>query len=404
MMRVLFITPYIPSLIRVRPYNLLRTLCASGHQIHLVALQPPEDREASLADLRELCERVDVFPLTRGRTLWNATLALPTTLPLQAAYSHHPEAERHLYRLVESGRFDVVHVEHLRGAVLAQRLRGIPRVFDSVDSITYLFEQASRFAPRFRQRLIARLDLGRTRHFEARAPLSFDRTLVTSPTDAHALRMLIGDRSDGRIVVLPNGVDLDYFHPTSTTPDPATILFSGKMSYHANSAAALFLAHEIMPRVWQRHPEARLVIAGKGPSPAVRDLGVDSRITVTGYVDDLRPHFARATIALSPLLYGAGIQNKVLEAMSSGVPVIATPQVCSALRAQPGRDMLIGDAAEQLAAHTLSLIDDPERRNRIGASGRLYVERFHSWPEIVRSLTTVYEEACAMSPATRVRP
>jgi len=389
-MHVLFVTPYIPSLIRVRPYNLIRALAASGQTLHLVALQPPEDRSASADGLRAICEQVEVFPLPRSRTLWNALTALPTSLPLQAAYSHHPQVERHLQHLIDSQRFDVLHVEHLRGAVLASELEGIPRVFDSVDSIAHLFEQASRLAPKLTQRLVARLDLGRTRRYEGRVPLVFDRTLVTSPSDAKALSRLAGGAADNRIVVLPNGVDLDYFRPSDTPRDPATVLFSGKMSYHANAAAALHLARDIMPRVWAQRPDARLILAGKDPSPAVRALGEEPRIEVTGFVDDLRPYLWRATVAVSPLLYGAGIQNKVLEAMATGTPVVVAPRVCDALRAQPDRDLLVAEDAERFAGRILNLIGDPAQRDQIGPAGRQYVEQYHDWNKIAQTLIGVY--------------
>jgi glycosyltransferase involved in cell wall biosynthesis len=365
--------------------------------VHLVALQPPEDRFASVDGLREICERVDVFPLSRARTLWNAAAALPGSLPLQAAYSHHPRAEQHLRRLVASGQFDVLHVEHLRGAVLADRLSGIPRVWDSVDSIAFLFEQASQMAPRLTQRLMARLDLGRTRRFEARAPRHFDRTLVTSPIDAQSIQRLAGNGLDGRIELLPNGIDLDYYRSVNARPELATILFSGKMSYHANVAAALYLAQEIMPRVWRQCPDARLVIVGKDPAPAIRNLAVDRRVEVTGFVDDLRPFFARATLAVSPLLYGAGTQYKVLEAMICGVPVVATPRVVGGLQAHPGKDYLVGDDADRFARHILDLIDDPVLQHSIGQAGQQYVQHHHDWSRIARKLVTVYTEVAAQT-------
>ncbi|HLF26118.1 MAG TPA: glycosyltransferase [Anaerolineae bacterium] len=398
-MRILFVTPYIPSLIRVRPYNLIRALAAIGYPVHLVALRPPEDRCAPIDDLRAACTRVDVFPLSRARTLWNALRALPAALPLQAAYSHHPQVERYLQDLAKTGQYAVVHVEHLRGAVLVDRVRGIPRVFDSVDSIAYLFEQTSRQAARLRQRLMARLDLARTRRFEARAPFQFDRTLVTSPADAHAFERMADTHLDGRLTILPNGVDLDYFHPADTPREPATVLFSGKMSYHANAAAALYLAREIMPRLWQRCAEARLLIVGKDPPPSVQELSPDPRIEVTGYVSDVRPFFARATVAIAPLLYGAGIQNKVLEAMACGVPVIATPQVCGALKTQAGRDILIGQDADQLTSAALDVINDPAYQNTIARAARQYVERYHRWGDIAHDLVNVYQ--CLSNPPIR---
>lgn len=396
-MRILFVTPYIPSVVRVRPYHLIRTLAALGHQVHLVALQPPEDRGAPIDTLREACAQIDLFPLARLRTLWNAFTALPTRRSLQAAYSHHPQAERHLRQLVAAGGFDVLHVEHLRGAVLADGVRDIPRVWDSVDSIAFLFEQSSRLAPRLRQRLIARLDLGRTRHFEARAPSHFDRTLVTSPADAQALARLAVQPIDDRIEVVPNGVDLDYFTPGDADGDrPPAILFSGKMSYHANGAAALYLAREIMPRIWAQCPETQLLIVGKDPTAAVRALSEDTRVTVTGTVDDVRPYFRRATLSLAPMLYGAGIQNKVLEAMASGVPVVATPTVCNSLKVIPDQDILLGDVPDQLAAHAVRILKDPLLRRGLSRAGRQYVERHHCWADIVRRLVSIYEQSvCA---------
>jgi len=389
-MRILFVIPYIPSLVRVRPYNLIRALAAHGHQLHLVLLRPPEDRAVSIDSLQTICEAVEVFPLSRSQTLLNAALALPIRIPLQAAYSHQPEAERHLQTLIASNHFDVVHLEHLCGAVLADSLKDIPIIFDSVDSISYLFEQVQQHAPNWRSRLMAFIDLARTRHYEAQLPQRFTHTLVTSPIDKRAFVQLNAANAS-KITVLPNGVDLNYFQPTITTHDPATILFSGKLSYHANVAAALFLAQHIMPLVWEKRADAHLTLVGKDPAPALRALTVDPRVTVTGYLPDLRPYFARATVAAAPLRYGAGVQNKVLEAMATGLPVVATPQVLGALQAEPGHHFLIGDSPQQLANHLLTLIKQPTLRQSLSEAGRQYVETHHNWAVIASELTRIYQ-------------
>jgi polysaccharide biosynthesis protein PslH len=389
--RILFVVPYIPSLIRVRPYNLIRALAEAGHSLHLVLLQPPEDRTASTHPLRPFCEAVDVFPISRIQTLLNGLWALPSGWPLQAAYSRHTQAMQHLQQLAASNRFDVMHVEHLRGAVLADGIQNIPVVFDSVDSITHLFEQAQTQAPRLTQRLMATVDLGRTRRFESRMPFRYAHTLVTSPVDRDAIVALAGRDSSQRLTVIPNGVDLDYFQPT-TVHESATILFSGKLSYHANIAAALYLGQEIMPRVWQQRPGAKLLFVGKDPSPAIQALTQDARVTVTGYVPDLRPYLARATLAASPLRYGAGVQNKVLEAMASGLPVVATPSVVRGLQTEIGNGLLVGDTPQQLADQILLLLDDPELREQLGATGRGYVEEHHNWATSAQKLTNIYEQ------------
>jgi glycosyltransferase involved in cell wall biosynthesis len=169
------------------------------------------------------------------------------------------------------------------------------------------------------------------------------------------------------MVTLPNGVDLDYFHQVESSPEPETVLFTGKMSYHANEAAALQLAQRVMPLVWARCPEAKLVIAGKDPSEVVRQLGKDPRVRVTGFVDDLRPFFWSATVVVAPLVYGVGIQNKVLEAMACGRPVVASRAACEGIAAPPGKALLVGGDPGEMAAQTVALLR--------GAASRLVSDR-----------------------------
>jgi glycosyltransferase involved in cell wall biosynthesis len=194
------------------------------------------------------------------------------------------------------------------------------------------------------------------------------------------------------ISVLPNGVDLTYFTPTKETREPATLVITGKMSYHANVTAVLHLVQDIMPHVWAQRPDVNVWIVGKDPSRAVRTLATRyaPRVIVTGVVPDMRPYLRRATIAAVPLVYGAGSQFKVLEAMACGTPVVATPQATVALAAQPGRDLEVAEGAEAFAQAVLALLDDPARREQLGQAGRAYVEQHHSWDAIVEQLEAVY--------------
>jgi len=320
-------------------------------------------------------------------------LSLPSRrTPLQLAQSRHPRAERHVARLVEHGQFDVVHVEHMRGLALARRLEGAPVVYDAVDSISALFEAAARHAPTWRARLLARLDLARSRRFETRAPFLFSRVVVTSQREAAAFVRLAGPAARDRLVVLSNGVDTEFFRP-SERGCRAAIVFTGKLSYHANASAAVRLIERIMPRVWERQPDAHVILAGKDPPHAVRALGRDYRVQVTGFVDDMRQVFAEAAVAVCPLVYGAGIQNKVLEAMASGVATVMTPAAAQALAAVEGRDYLACHDDENFAAAILELLADERLRRRLGEAGRQYVLNHHRWDVIASSLVQTYELA-----------
>lgn len=392
-LNILFISPYLPSLIRVRPYNLIKALAARGHRLTLLALEPPKEDTSGLKALRQWCQKVEIVPLPRWRPLWNGLQAIPGQTPFQAAYSRSPEMAQMIQRMQASQSFDVVHVEHLRGAELSRAVTKTPIVFDSVDSITLLFEHVLQAGPTWRSRLLARLDLARTRRYESQFLERFHRVLVTSPRDKEALAKLTTTPAlRHQLIVLPNGVDLDYFQPIPIPREPATLVFSGKMSYHANVAAALDLATQVMPRVWERLPEARLIIVGKDPAPALLALTADPRITVTGTVPDMRPYLAQATVAMSPIRYGVGIQNKVLEAMAMATPVVSTPQAVSALQVQAGQDVLVADTPEAMARASISLLTDESLRQGLGQAGRRYVEIHHDWNRAAEKLENIYHE------------
>lgn len=396
-LRILFICPYIPSPVRVRPYNFIKYLAKQGHQVTLLALKPPGEDTGSLPMLRAWCNQVHIIPLPRWRTLWNALCALPSRTPLQAAYSRSPEMAALIGQVQDQGKYDVVHIEHLRGAELSTAVNGTPTVFDSVDSITLLFEHTSASGPTWRSRLMAKLDLARTRFYESQLLQRYPRILVTSPKDREALVRLSTPPQPERIDVLPNGVDLEYFTSLDLPREPATLIFSGKMSYHANVAAALDLAQQVMPLIWPHLPAAKLVIAGKDPSSELRALAQDPRIIVTGTVPDLRPYLAKATVAVSPMRYGVGIQNKILEAMAMGTPVITNSQVLTALQTKPGQDLIIADTPTDTARTALELIEDADLAQKIGQAGRHYVESYHDWQNLVTRLEASYRHVIVSS-------
>jgi sugar transferase (PEP-CTERM/EpsH1 system associated) len=393
-MRILYITPYVPSLIRSRPYNLIKYLSRRGHLVTVLSLQSTEQEERDAEELRSCCHRVETVRLTKQQSLLNCFKALPTMTPLQAAYCHSPVMQRLIDRVLKEEQFDIVHVEHLRGAHFGATVSGVPKVYDSVDCISLLFEKALHAAPSLTSRIVARLDLGRTRRYEGRLISQYDKVLITSPQDKEALSKL-GERSqeqEKKIAVLPNGVDLGYFAFTNGDRELETLVFSGKMSYHANVAAVSYLAQEVMPLIWARRPGVKLEIVGSNPPQAIFALAQDDRVRVTGFVPDLRLYLARATVSVSPMQYSVGIQNKVLEAMATGTPVVASSQACSALKVRDGAHLLVADDPTTFAQRVLRLLDDVALRQEIAINGRNYVEERHDWRAIAHNLENIYAE------------
>ena len=397
-MHVLYITPYVPSLIRVRPFNLIRSLAEHGHRVTLIALAVG-DEIASAAEARRFCHRCEFVTLRARQIAGNLATAFTRRVPLQAAYGHSLQMRERIADVLREEQIDIAHVEHLRASMLGPAIADVPRVLDEVDCISLLLERAARQSPQITSRLVAHLELERTRDYEARLLDTYGRILVTSPEDREALLTLMARRgaadAGDRLVVLPNGVDLDYFSPYAGVREPETLVYTGKMSYHANVASALFLAHEVMPRVWWRRPKAALWIVGKDPPPVVRALSADPRIVVTGYVPDIRPYLARATVAACPIAYGVGIQNKVLEAMAMGTPVVTSGRVQEAIGVTSDDQVLIADDPLDIADQVLRVLGDSALRARLSESGRRYVVGHHHWPTIAGRLVQVYRDAIA---------
>ena len=407
-MKVLYIVPYPPDLIRVRPYNLIRHLAKMGHDVIVATLWSNDQERLAIERLTEEGFQVQSAFISPLRSIGNCLASTVTTVPLQAEYSWHPGFAKLLQDLVFSEfvfpKFDVIHVEHLRGVKYGLYLQTQARkkvlhrrypifIWDSVDCISHLFRQAIQHGNHKVNQLPARIDLGRTERFEGQLTDRFDSVLVTSSIDKDALLSLHqGDQTP--MNVIPNGVDLTYFSPDDQTQrEPATIVVSGKMSYHANIEMVLHLATDIMPMVWASRPDAKLCVVGKDPPREIRKLAKNACIEVTGSVKDIRPYLCRATIAVSPLVYGAGIQNKVLEAMACGTAVISSPQAVSALSTSPGVDIILAESPALFARAILDLLVDPKKRLRVGQAGRSYVENHHNWSTIVSQLENTYNEA-----------
>jgi glycosyltransferase involved in cell wall biosynthesis len=399
-MNVLMIVPYMPTLVRTRPYNLLRALVASGAKVTLATLWEDESEKRQIAEWEAAGVRVIAAELSRARKLQNLGLAVPTRLPLQARYCWQPELARKIGVEIERCAYQVVHVEHLRGAEYGRYARArfetrgvsVPVVWDSVDCISLLFEQASKTSKSLFGRWATRLDLGRTRRYEGKLVKHFDQTLVTSAMDKAALERLAGGGiPEEQVRILRNGVDLDYFRPDGKTRDKDLVIFSGKMSYHANIHAAFELVTKIMPIVWLQRPQIRVQLAGKDPPVALTNLAnEDKRVDVTGTVPHLPDYLGKAALAVAPVEYGAGIQNKVLEAMACATPVVTSPQGASALETVAGRDLEIAKSPEEFARIMIGLLDNAERSAALGARGRAYVEGHHDWKKIGKELITIY--------------
>jgi glycosyltransferase involved in cell wall biosynthesis len=203
--------------------------------------------------------------------------------------------------------------------------------------------------------------------------------------------------------IVPNGVDLDRFtRRAATVPTAPIIVFTGVMAYEPNRDAAMRLVERVLPRVRDQVPDAQVVLAGRDPGPALLELArVHRGVTVTGTCPDLRPHLERAAVYCAPLRFGAGIQNKLLEALAMEVPVVTTPVAAAGLRVNGTQPPLRAAADDEaLAADVVALLRDARQREALAAAGREYVKRHFSWQRAAEAVESVLGQALA-APSAR---
>lgn len=398
-MRVLFVVPYALSHIRVRSYGLVRHL-ARQHDVTVLALCTDEREVKGMQELKREGITITAIQEKRSRQFLRGLSAVGTRLPLQVAFGAAPQLQEAINTHLASGQFDVLHIEALRTLGALPGTLSIPVIWDEVDCMSQAYELGARFGATPMLRIIGHTEAKRIRAFEYLQLQSFHHVLVVSERDRQALLDVAGDSSNTKserglaeITILPNGIDRSYFQPYSGVRQPDTLVFSGTMSFHANVAGSLTLVEQTMPRIWERRPDTRLIIVGSNPPARVRRLGDDPRIKVTGSVPDMRPYIAQSQVAVCPLPYATGIQNKILEAMALGTPVVTSSSGSAGLQAVPGQDLLVADDPEAFAASVLKLMDDQMLWNKLSERGQEYVTSYHNWDDTVEQLTSIYRHA-----------
>ena len=388
-MRLLFVLPYGPGTTRVRSRLLLETLGAH-HTITLIALMWDATDRAALDEWR--ARGVEVIAIPHTRSVQLAALRGDPRRPLQQIAATSPTLarvvrERLALAAWHGAAYDAVHVEHLRGAAALDlgAAIGTRVIFDAVDCIAELARLTRHHHPNRAVRLLATIEEAHTRRYEARLLAAADAITVVAARDRDAL---LRGSLPARITVVPNGVPRAE-RPVGLPTAPVAI-FTGKLSYHANQAALRWLLTAIWPRIRATRPDACLIVAGSEPPAwAERQAGRDG-VRIVANPPTMQPLLAAARVALAPLVYSVGIQNKVLEAMAYGLPVVASPTAAAGLLPAAHGCFGSADDTEAFAMQTAALFDDTTRAETLGRSGQEYVRTWHSWTAAARQFEALY--------------
>ena len=370
-------------------WHLARELSRRGYTIDLLALYDRENDSEQTAEYASFFRRIELFRESRR----DVVAYLRRILFRSARFAESPDQSfcPPLWRTIDTylNRYDY-DLAHCFGAVSVYEFyplfAHLPNLITPYESHTHYLRSAAR-----QGRLSARVQLPIVRRFESFMYSPFDRTVVISDADKATLLSL---QPALEIEVIPNGIELARFQPRDAMRDSNTLLFVGNFAYEPNQDAVRVLVEQILPRVRSQAPAAKLQLVGVNPPDWMRALANDY-IEVTGEVPEVRPYLARGTVFVCPLRYGAGLKNKVLEALAMGIPVAATPLSVDGINVVKGESAIVAPI-EKIADETVRLLMDESLRERLSLKGREPIETQYTWERTADSYERLYDEICRL--------
>lgn len=385
-MNILFVChrlPYPPSRGgKIRPFNIIKHLTASGHRVTVASIARSDAELSEGLGLAEYCADVLVEKVAAMPAAAKMLLRVPTRIPSSMGYFHSGALKSRIRRATEERSYDLTFVHCSSAAQYVENIQLPHKVLDfgDMDSQKWLDYVRHRAFPRSAAYWVEGKKLAAT---ERRLAGLFDQCTCTTRQELETLNELCDHSSTAWF---PNGVDHSYFSPSSEPYDRNQICFIGRMDYFPNIQSMLAFCEHAFPLIRRANPKARLVIVGASPARAIRRLDRVDGVTVTGSVKDVRPFVRASALTLAPLMIARGTQNKILESMAMGVPVVASPLAARGVDAVPGEHLLTADCPREVAEAALSLMSDPRRRAALSAAGRARVQSHHDWARSMQKL------------------
>lgn len=375
---------------KIRPFNVIRHL-AARHQVTVCSLVRSDQEAREAQGLAAHCHRHHAVRVSEWLQTLRMILRLPSAVPSSMGYFHSGDLLRLLSRLIVAESFDLVFVHCSSVApMVARALAHSPTTpaildFGDMDSQKWLGYRYFKPFPVSWGYWLEGLKLARA---ERTLAGEFAHCTATTRAEWSHLDSLGAALSTDWF---PNGVDAGYFQSSGQACDPLRLCFVGRMDYFPNQQAMQDFCGEVLPRLQASHPGLRLDIVGANPSRAIRQLGQRPGITVTGSVSDVRPFLRDALAMVAPLRIARGTQNKILEAMAMGVPVVTTRLAAGGVDAIPGQHLLVADSVDEQVAAISHLLTDRDHRDALAAAGRARILAHHDWAHSMERLDRIIE-------------
>ena len=371
---------------KIRPFNMIQHL-ARTHEVTVASLVRSREEAEQGTGIAPYCTRYLMGRVDDRFQFPRMVARLPTPTPSSMGYFYSPQLAADIHLLLRSESFDLIFVHCSSVAQYVAHARGMPKILDFGDMDSQKWLEYARYKP-FPLSLGYRLEGVKMERAERGLAKRFDFCTATTRAEWETLESYqTGAPTDW----FPNGVDNEYFAPGDEPYDPDTICFVGRMDYYPNQECMFEFCANTLPAIREKHPQVKLLIVGADPSPKVNQLGSIPGVTVTGSVPDVRPYVRRSALMVAPLNIARGTQNKILEAMALGVPVVTSATAAGGVDAVAGEHFLVARDGTEQAAAVLSIMGAPDLRARLAAAGRERMLSHHAWPRSMQRLDAIID-------------
>lgn len=367
--------------------HLLEFFKARGHAIDFFSVDVDgESKLESDAWLRERCRSVNFYKRSMASMIIGLIFSLFKMWPLQIGIFWNFKLSRDVKKALRSGEYDLLYVYYVRSAPVVfdvpKYTMGKTKTFLAMQLSQYLntariAENSSGF-----KRILYKYEAILMRRFEAKIWKSYDRIGLIGDKDVDVINSismeLQGEKPDN-IIRTPHGTNVRRFKKAE--PEEVVknrVVFSGNMSYEPNVQAVIWFYENCWPHVKTSVSGAEFYIVGKDPDQRILSLAADSSIKVTGTVPEVASYIRSAAVCINPMLSAAGMQNKLIEYLSSGKAIVATSIANEGVGA--GDTVIkVADDEKSFAEAVISLLRSDEERSRLGGAARVFCESFWSW-------------------------
>ncbi len=357
---------------------------AESHQVFLFCLTNEKIQPEELEKVKAVCADVCIVKQSLPGIILRLAFNVFSRLPFQVAYFTSRASLKRLKKYTAQVKPDLLYCQLVRMAAHCTSLEIPRKVIDYQDAFSKGLERRLEYESFFK-RLLIKVELNRLRKYETDVFDQFEKRFIISEQDAG----LIDHPARKEMMILPNGVDVDFYkpEPTAKTID---LLFTGNMQYEPNVNCVSYLVREVFPLLKEDFPHIQLVAAGKNPSAELTRLH-SRNLQLTGWVKDLRKYYQQARLFVAPMQIGIGMQNKILEAMSMGMPVITSSLANNAIGARHGKEIWIADTPAKVAEAVSYLLNNTELAIRLGQNARELMLSRYSWAEQNKALNRFLE-------------